>query len=70
MPRARSDPMAKKSKRKSATLSLRLTPAVKAMARGLARRGSRSLNSLIEFLIRQEATRIEKKSRPRKRSKK
>jgi hypothetical protein len=59
-----------KAKKKSATVSLRLTPAVKAKARGLARRGSRSLNSLIEFLIRQEAERIEKKSRPRKQSKK
>ena len=61
---------AKTMKKKSATLSLRLTPALKTKARGLARRGRRSLNSLIEFLIRQEAERIEKKSRPRKKAKK
>jgi predicted HicB family RNase H-like nuclease len=61
---------AKTRKKKSATLSLRLTPALKTKARGLAHRGRRSLNSLIEFLIRQEAERIEKKSRPRKKAKK
>jgi hypothetical protein len=61
---------AKTKKKKSATLSLRLTPALKTTARGLARRGRRSLNSLIEFLIRQEAERIEKKSRPRRKAKK
>jgi predicted HicB family RNase H-like nuclease len=64
--------MARKTagKKKSTTLSLRLTPALKTKARGLARRGRRSLNSLIEFLIRQEAERIEKKSRTRRKAKK
>jgi predicted HicB family RNase H-like nuclease len=47
------------AKKKSATLSLRITPEIKAVARRLARGGSRSLNSLVEFLIRQEAERIE-----------
>jgi hypothetical protein len=58
------------AKKKSATLSLRITPEIKAVARRLARGGSRSLNSLVEFLIRQEAERIEKKSRPRRKAKK
>lgn len=59
-----------KAKKKSATLSLRITPEIKSAARRLARGGSRSINSLVEFLIRQEAERIEKKSRPRRKTKK
>ena len=61
---------AKDSKRKSTTLSLRLTPEIKAAARRLASGGRRSLNGLVEFLIRKEAERLEKKVRPRRKSKK
>jgi len=50
--------MAKKKQRKSATLSVRITPELKSMARRLARGGRRSLNGLVEFLIRQEAERL------------
>lgn len=57
-------------KRKSATLSLRLTPEIKAVARRIAGRGRRSLNGLVEFLIKKEAERIEKKTRPRGKRKK
>ena len=57
------------AKKKSATLSLRITPEIKAVARRLARGGSRSLNSLVEFLIRQEAERLGTKRRPRAKAK-
>jgi hypothetical protein len=56
-----------KPRKKSATLSLRLAPELKAVARRLARGGRRSLNGLVEFLIRQEAERLAAKS-PRKRA--
>ena len=58
-----------KPKKKSTTLSLRLTPEIKAVARRIAGRGRRSLNGLVEFLIKKEAERIEKKTRPRTKAK-
>ena len=54
-----------KPKKKSATLSLRLTPEIKAVARRIAGRGRRSLNGLVEFLIKKEAQRLADKDRPR-----
>ena len=59
-----------KPRKKSATLSLRLTPEIKAVASRLASGGRRSLNGLVEFLIKKEAERIEKKTRPRGKRKK
>lgn len=62
--------MARKKQRKSATLSVRITPELKSMARRLARGGRRSLNGLVEFLIRQEAERIAgPRPRPRPKAK-
>lgn len=57
-------------RKKSASLSLRLTPEIKAVASRLAARGRRSLNGLVELLIKKEAERIEKKSRLRPKTKK
>jgi predicted HicB family RNase H-like nuclease len=54
-----------KPKKKSATLSLRITPEIKAVASRLAGRGRRSLNGLVEFLIKKEAQRLADKERPR-----
>jgi hypothetical protein len=54
-----------KAKKKSTTLSLRLTPEIKAVARRIAGRGRRSLNGLVEFLIKKEAQRLADKDRPR-----
>ncbi len=59
----------KKVKPKSATLSLRVTPELKSLARRLASGGRRSLNGLVEFLIRQEAERLGAGRRPRPKAK-
>jgi hypothetical protein len=58
--------MAKAKRRKSASINLRLDPALKAKAEKLATATQRSISKLIEFLIRQEAEKISSSAKTRK----
>ncbi|MEX0591229.1 MAG: hypothetical protein WD207_09085 [Xanthobacteraceae bacterium] len=61
--------MTKKKSKWIATLNLRITPEIKAVACRLARGGRRSVTTLIEFLIMEEAKKMSAKPPARTKAK-